>query len=126
MKKRAPDRFLAFFLLLGILSAACSGGTKDNWPGINEPALHLKASFPLGVAVGSPNLLNDSRPFRELTLHHFDRLTPGNDMKMDALHPAQNTYNWTNADFFVEFCKLHDKKIYGHVLELTKRETAAD
>ena len=39
-----------------------------------------------------------------------------NAFKFDAVHPAQNTYNFTNTDALVNFAEANEMKIRGHTL----------
>jgi len=83
---------------------------------------HLKdlATFPIGIAVSN----NDSPTYNVLTNanekglveKHFDQMTAGNIMKVSYMHPALNTFSFTNADAFVDYAKTKDINIHGHAL----------
>lgn len=46
----------------------------------------------------------------------FNILTPENDFKMKQLRPAQNVFNFSVADEYVQFAKAHRMQIHGHTL----------
>ncbi len=37
-------------------------------------------------------------------------------MKMSPIHPAINTYSWTNADTLVNFAQQNNQRVHGHTL----------
>ena len=43
-------------------------------------------------------------------------LVAENAMKFDAMHPAQNTYNFTDADALVAYAEANDMVVRGHTL----------
>ena len=46
----------------------------------------------------------------------FNMLVAENAMKFDAMHPAQNTYNFTDADALVAYAEANDMVVRGHTL----------
>lgn len=68
--------------------------------------------FPIGTCV-SPRSLEIHK---ELLLHHYNSLTSENHMKFGPIHPAPDTYNFTEADRLVAFAKEHGKLVRGHTL----------
>lgn len=115
-------KFFEISILVAIASAAailllsCNGDDKLELLEVEEDPLHSLAPFHLGVAVGGPDLIKDNINFRSLASHHFDSITCGNDMKMDALHPSEGKYSWDKADFLIDFAQKTNKRIHGHVL----------
>lgn len=73
---------------------------------------YFKDDFLVGVAVGSRSIRTDSA----LILREFNSLTAENDMKVGVIHPAENRWNWKNADDIVAFAERHKIKIRGHNL----------
>lgn len=69
--------------------------------------------FPIGVAVSAQALQTDEAG---LILQQFNSLTPENAMKMGPIHPAENTYNWRDADSIVAFAQAHHLRVRGHTL----------
>lgn len=108
--------FVAIASAVALLIVSCDSEDMSDLLDIEEDPLYSLASFPVGVAVSSPDLLGDNIYFRSLSAHHFNSITCGNDMKMDALHPSEGSYSWGNADFLIDFAQQHNKRIHGHVL----------
>lgn len=46
----------------------------------------------------------------------FSSLTPENDMKWDAVHPAPGVYDFASADALVAFAKANHQQVRGHTL----------
>src|SRR5262249_36269273 len=61
-------------------------------------------------------------PFRNEAIYtqtlgrEFNMLVAENAMKFDALHPAQNTFNFTDADALVAFAEANNMAVRGHNL----------
>jgi endo-1,4-beta-xylanase len=61
-------------------------------------------------------------PFRNETAYtqtlgrEFNMLVAENAMKFDAIHPAQNTYNFTDADALVAYAEANNMAVRGHTL----------
>lgn len=72
-----------------------------------------KAYFPIGVAVAPRNLTG---PEADLIRQQFNSLTPENAMKMGPIHPAEDRYNWTDADAIVDFAQKNGMRVRGHNL----------
>ncbi len=61
-------------------------------------------------------LLKNKTAYRELVIKEFNSLTPENAMKAGVMHPQENTYSWTDADYLVNFAKENNKRVHGHTL----------
>jgi endo-1,4-beta-xylanase len=85
-------------------------GAMDTTKGLKDA---YKGYFPIGVAVNMAALHGADSA---LIVREFNSVTPENDMKMGPIHPAENTYNWKNADAIVQFAVSHHIKIRGHNL----------
>ncbi len=68
--------------------------------------------FPVGVALQQSEL----EPDLELIGENFNHLTAGNAMKGSSIHPAENTWNTTEADYLADFARTHGWKMTGHTL----------
>jgi GH35 family endo-1,4-beta-xylanase len=69
----------------------------------------------IGAAVNMSPFRNE--PIYTQTLgREFNMLVAENAMKFDALHPAQNTYNFTDADALVAFAEANNMAVRGHNL----------
>lgn len=71
--------------------------------------------FEIGSEVNAQELRTDA-PFRQNLAEHFNSVTPGNPMKFGPIHPAPNTYNFTDADLVVDFATTWGMEVHGHVL----------
>src|SRR5262249_44832759 len=72
-----------------------------------------------GLRVGAAVNMNPFRnePIYSQTLgREFNMLVAENAMKFDALHPAQNTFNFTDADALVAFAEANNMAVRGHNL----------
>jgi endo-1,4-beta-xylanase len=64
----------------------------------------------------------DMSPFRNESIYtqtlgrEFNILVAENAMKFDAMHPAQNTYNFTDADALVAYAEANNMAVRGHTL----------
>ncbi len=68
--------------------------------------------FPVGVALQKNELDAD----QELIAENFNHMTAGNAMKASSIHPAENTWNTTEADYLADFARAHGWKMTGHTL----------
>ncbi|MBI1740165.1 MAG: endo-1,4-beta-xylanase, partial [Candidatus Koribacter versatilis] len=58
-----------------------------------------------------------SEPAYAATLaHEFNLLEPEDAMKWEVLHPAPETFDFTQADRIVAFAAQHNMKVRGHTL----------
>ncbi len=79
-------------------------------PGLKD---RYRDYFPIGVAVSPWALRSDEA---KLILHQFNSLTPENAMKMGPVHPAENRYNFKDADSIAAFARRNHFKLRGHTL----------
>ena len=77
--------------------------------------LYQYMPFPMGASVGIARMKNNAR-YIEVVTKEFNSITAENAMKFRALHPAENTYQWTDADFLVDFAQKNGKRLHGHTL----------
>lgn len=75
--------------------------------------------FPFGAAVNA-SLLRSNASYKALVVKEFSSVTAENAMKFGTLHPAENTYNWTDADEIVALAQANGKRIHGHTLNWYK------
>lgn len=101
--------------LIGLMylmaSFTANAQTLDTTKGLKD---YYKKYFPIGVAV-SPRVLKDPQQ-SALIIKQFNSLTPENAMKMGYIHPAENYYNWKDADSIVAFAQAHGLRVRGHNL----------
>jgi len=77
--------------------------------------LFEKADFPVGVAVNFQKLLNEER-YRNLIVSQFNSITAEKSMKAAVIHPQKNVYDFSEADYLINFCQTHNKRLHGHTL----------
>jgi len=92
--------------------------------GIMQASLHAQvpdttlqgfSPIKIGAAI-SASLLRNNANYRNLARREYNSLTPENAMKFGVIHPAENTYSWTDADTIVNFALQTNKRIHGHTL----------
>ena len=105
--------------ILVLLSISCK---KDaNTGGVTPPVvvidttLHKAMPFPMGAAL-NVNLLRNNAKYNAVATKEYNSVTAENVMKFAGIHPAQNTYNWTDSDYLVDFAKASGKRVHGHTL----------
>src|SRR5262245_63201918 len=72
-----------------------------------------------GLRIGAAVNMNPFRnePIYTQTLgREFNILVAENAMKFDAMHPAQNTFNFTDADALVAYAEANNMAVRGHTL----------
>jgi endo-1,4-beta-xylanase len=68
--------------------------------------------FPIGAAVGNWHLDNLSDVLKQ----DFNHLTCENAMKIQDIHPAEDSFSWAEADRVAEFARQNGMKLTGHTL----------
>lgn len=92
-------------------STAGGGGSAQPLPS-DSLAQKYADYFPIGAAVGNWHLDNLS----DVLEQDFNHLTCENAMKIQDIHPAQDTFNWTEADRVADFARQKGMKLTGHTL----------
>jgi endo-1,4-beta-xylanase len=109
--KMRPGKIYALIMYC-ILQYSCSiAQTTDAPKGLKD---YYKDYFPIGVAVSPQSIKNQETV--NFILSQFNSLTPENAMKMGPIHPAENRYNWRDADSIVAFAQAHHLRVRGHNL----------
>ncbi|MBS1567129.1 MAG: endo-1,4-beta-xylanase [Bacteroidetes bacterium] len=101
-----------------LLAAACSKDKTTTTPQPVTPAdtsLQKMMPFPFGAAV-NVSLLKNRPAYLQVVTKEYNSLTPEVAMKIAALHPSQNTYSWTDADWLVDYAVQNKKRVHGHTL----------
>jgi endo-1,4-beta-xylanase len=98
----------------GVGASGASGGGAAGSVGIPPDSLAHKYAdyFPIGAAVSAWHLDNLSA----IVENDFNHLTCENAMKMRNVHPAEATFNWTEADRIADFARERGMKLTGHTL----------
>jgi endo-1,4-beta-xylanase len=68
--------------------------------------------FPIGAAVSAWHLDHTA----DALARDFNRLTCENAMKAQNIHPAEDTYRWTEADRIADHARSRGMKLTGHAL----------
>lgn len=86
----------------------------------------LKSSpYPWGAALNTNRLKNEEQ-YRNTVVKEMGSVTAANSMKMGALCPnGRGKYNWSTADFFVDFAQKNNLRIHGHTLVWYKQSDAS-
>ncbi len=69
----------------------------------------------IGAAVNMSPFRNEAA-YTQTLGREFNMLVAENAMKFDAMHPAQNTYNFTDADALVAYAEANNMTVRGHTL----------
>lgn len=77
--------------------------------------LFEKADFPVGVAINFQKLINEEH-YRDLIVSQFNSITAEKSMKATVIHPKKNVYDFSETDYLINFCQLHNKRLHGHTL----------
>ena len=86
------------------LSAQNERGLKDAYTGY----------FTVGVAVNPHNVQRPAE--QDLIRRNYNSITAENVMKPGVVHPAEDTWNWAQADSVADFCRRSGIRLRGHCL----------
>lgn len=114
-------------LSLSLLSISCAKSESTSIDpgmvvpnhGVEEVSLQKNMPFPMGAAV-NVSLLKSNANYRNLVIKEFNSVTAENAMKFASVHPAKDTYSWSDADYLVDFAVTNGKRIHGHTLNWYK------
>jgi endo-1,4-beta-xylanase len=113
---------LSMVVILGIVIIGGFGigaikilGTSAKYEISLEKPLHESSSVPIGAAL-SVNALKNDFLYRNLSITHFNSLTPENVMKMGPLRPSINKFYWNDSDYLLDFAEENDMVVHGHTL----------
>ena len=82
---------------------------------IERTSLKAASPIPVGSAISSKNLMNDST-FQNILNQEFSSITAENEMKMKWLQPEEGVFVWENADYIVNWALESGKQVHGHTL----------
>ncbi|HKO46803.1 MAG TPA: endo-1,4-beta-xylanase [Polyangiaceae bacterium] len=121
----AHSRFASFnisfsrlaLLVSAVWLSACDGGSVAQPPtetaSIEGSVAQQYADyFPIGAAVSAWHLDHAADALRR----DFNRLTCENAMKAQEIHPAEDSYDWAEADRIADFARGRGMKLTGHAL----------
>jgi endo-1,4-beta-xylanase len=104
---------IARLAMTASLSLFIVGCNESNTDSLKDAYAH---DFLIGTAINYQQTLENSPGETRLFHTHFNALTPENCMKTEVLHPAWNTFDFSQADQLVSFAQKHDMVINGHTL----------
>jgi len=96
------------------VAALLTGCTKVEEPVIVTTTLKEKAFFSIGAAVSAAHLKEVD--FSDAFKNSFNQVSAEYEMKMAHLWTALGTYNWTSADYIVNYAAQNNMKVHGHTL----------
>ena len=82
---------------------------------IVDTTLYKVVSFPVGASL-NVSLMKNNAKYNGVVTKEYNSITAENAMKFGALHPSENTYNWTDADYLVDYAQANSKRVHGHTL----------
>ncbi|MEV4687590.1 endo-1,4-beta-xylanase [Microbacterium sp. LWH3-1.2] len=110
-------------LVLPLCAATAANAAPPGFSNADKDALRNQA--PRDLAIGSAVwgerdlLVYDPASPTELQRvlgAQFSSVTPENDMKWDAVHPAAGVYDFSSADALVAFAEANHQQVRGHTL----------
>ncbi|WP_143305152.1 endo-1,4-beta-xylanase [Chitinophaga vietnamensis] len=105
-------------ILLNVNASCKKSGSHEgnNAVPASDTSLQKMMPFKFGASVNI-NLLQNNPAYTNVVIHEYSSLTAENVMKFKALHPAENSYTWADADYLVNFAQVNGaKRIHGHTL----------
>jgi len=110
---------LLILLTFGALFLISCSSKKDLIPDpvpvVETKGLKEVSPFPFGASV-SINLLKTRVPYENVIRKEYNSVTAENAMKIGGLHPSENTFYWTDADYLVTFAIGLGIRVHGHTL----------
>lgn len=96
--------------------ALCACGV-DSLENSNE-SLHQEYAdaFKIGCAINHSIASGRDSVANALVLHHFNAISPENELKAETIHPRPGVWNFGPADRYVEFGQKNNMHILGHTL----------
>lgn len=80
-----------------------------------ETGLKEYSTFPIGTAIRINRLKGDAE-LQKLQLANFNSITATSDMKMHAIMPAEDQFNWKTVDTILDYAEKHNQRLFGHNL----------
>jgi endo-1,4-beta-xylanase len=81
-----------------------------------EPLKSVGAKCGLKIGVQAEKKPLQDPAFAALVRTNFNLLTPGNELKWPRTQPAPQTFDFTDGDWMVEFCRRNGLAVHGHNL----------
>lgn len=121
MKTSVPLRLLIGWVCVGLFVGLIfvyplplqSSLTGDLEVGLSELADPF--DIKIGAAVRHDPLFEDEA-YRNLLIEQVNLIIPEHNLKMDALRPSPDEYNFKRADALIDFAEEHNMAVRGHTL----------
>jgi len=84
-------------------------------PPCDEGKLFEKAPFPIGVAINTDKLKSEENYWTR-AIGQFNSFTPEKILKPQFIHPQKNTYQFSETDRLISFCRERNIRLHGHAL----------
>ncbi|HEY9308168.1 MAG TPA: endo-1,4-beta-xylanase [Microbacterium sp.] len=114
---------VAAALVLPLWGATAANAEPPGYSHADKDTLRNQAprDLAIGSAVwGKRDLVDYDRSapteYQQVLSAQFSSLTPENDMKWDAVHPAPDVYDFSSADALVAFAQANHQQVRGHTL----------
>jgi endo-1,4-beta-xylanase len=98
-----------------MMSASQSKTTQNRDSRIIDTRLQQVLNFPLGAATDMRSL-KKYPALLDILRKEFTSLTTENNLKMQPVHPNENSYYWASADSLMQIGAASKKRIHGHTL----------
>jgi len=115
MKKYLLVLFVAFLSFTSCSKKTTQGGGTVIPPVVVDTVLFRMMPFPVGASVSVNGMKNNTK-YNGVVSKEYNSITAENAMKFGGLHPAENTFFWTDADYLVSYAQANNKRIHGHTL----------
>jgi endo-1,4-beta-xylanase len=79
------------------------------------PTLKGSSTFPVGTAVDDSAMQKYSK-YTTVLSTEFNSVTPESAMKFDRVCWQRNSFNFSAADYIVDFAAKHGQRVHGHTL----------
>lgn len=107
---------ILLFAVVAVVTICCSKKTVAVVPPTASADTSLRQlPFPFGFAVNVSKLKTNST-YRNSIISNARSITAETAMKIAYLHPAQNSYVWSDADYLVDFAVQNNIRVHGHTL----------
>jgi len=109
---------LVCYILFGCGAASQRTTVGTQTPDATEVSLHqaYQPYFSMGVALNREQTTGKDPDAIKIVDHHFNALTPENDMKWESVQAHEGTFTFEGADALVKYATSANKTIIGHAL----------
>jgi len=111
------SRYVVPLVVAAAITMISSVSCHKNGSGAVVPDPFLKdiAPFPVGVSVGYKDLTSNVS-YQTVVRNEMSSVSVENAQKWAGLHPEQNRFDFTQADYIVEWARKNGQRVHGHNL----------